>query len=144
MQTDEQLSKKISLYIVQQVCPDDLDQLEDSFELLQKNRFQLKGMSDIHGFDVAHEAIPYVISIGTLVGTIFMNATKGAIEKEISQYLRDWWFQKRKKPTETENEALISFVDQYAGKLNLSEEQKNKMKQDLINVLQSSPDSSRW
>jgi hypothetical protein len=130
MEPEQQNGKTVAEALVSRLQPGTEDVVEDGYDTLAANKFQVpEGVSE-HAFQIPPEVWSYTLSICTFVGGIFADAAKDVVKKRLSKYLED--FLNKKKPLDRDQqEELLKFVETQGSKLRIPSSHRKKLEGDL-------------
>lgn len=135
------LAKEIAVQLTQRLAPDDTDALEDGFDLLAANHFQLPETDPRHRFDVPQEVISYGLVIAVFIGQVFQEAAKDMVKEKLAQLLGKWLTQKQQIDS-TEKAQLVAGIAKEIEKSKLPVNEKVRLQNDISRLLEKYPDGS--
>jgi hypothetical protein len=136
MPNDMTTAKEVSLFLVENVVPDEVDAVEDGFDSLAKNGFRVPKDIPQHAFHIPPEVWSYSQSVAVFVGGIFAGAAKDVLKDRLAKLLERWL--KRNPPLKSEEqEELLRAVDEEAKDLAIPDEHRKRLEDDFKRVLEA-------
>lgn len=132
---DQENGKAVARTLVLRLQPGAEDVVEDGYDALAANKFQVPAGVSEHAFQIPPEVWSYTLSICTFVGGLFVDAAKDVVKKRLSKYLED--FLGKKKPLDREQQdELLKFVETEGAKLRIPAAHRKQLKSDLRRLFQ--------
>src|SRR6267378_7346832 len=98
----QQTGKAVAEALVSRLQPGSEDIVEDGYDTLAANKFQVPPAVSEHAFEIPPEVWSYTLSICTFVGGMFLDAAKDVVKKRLSKYLED--FLGKKQPLDRDQQ----------------------------------------
>jgi hypothetical protein len=130
MDDQQQNGKAIAEALVSRLQPGTEDVVQDGYDTLAANKFQVPAGVSEHAFQIPPEVWSYTLSICTFVGGLFLDAAKDAAKKRLSKYLEEL-LGKKKPPNREQQDELLKFVETKGSKLRIPAAHRKKLQSDL-------------
>jgi hypothetical protein len=134
MPSDLSTAKKVSLYLVAEIVPTDVDAVEDGFDNLAGSGFQVPKSVPQHAFQIPPEVWAYSQTVAVFVGGIFAGAVKDVLKDSLAK-LMERLLERDKPLSADEGEELIRAVDTEGKVLGIPEQHRKRLKNDFKHVL---------
>jgi hypothetical protein len=140
MASDLSTAKRVSLFLVAEIDPSDLDAVEDGFDNLAASGFQVPKAIPQHAFQIPPEVWAYSQTIAVFVGGIFAGAVKDVLKDHLAK-LMEHLLERDKPLNADEGEELIRAVDTEGKMLGIPDQHRKRLKDDFKRVLKLDRDS---
>jgi hypothetical protein len=139
MPSDMSTAKRVSLFLVAEIDPNDVDAVEDGFDNLAASGFLIPKNIPQHAFQIPPEVWAYSQTIAVFVGGIFAGAIKDVLKDRLAKLLEQ--LLEPDKPLKgDEQEELIRAVDTEGKILGIPDQHRKRLKDDFKRVLKLDQD----
>jgi hypothetical protein len=132
--TNIETAKRVSLELIARFDPEDVDAIEDGFDSLAANGFQVPQNIPQHAFHIPPEIWSYSQTVAIFVGGIFAGAVKDVLKGRLAKLL-ERLLEKHQPLTKTERDEILGAIDVEAKKLKIPDEHRKRLESDFKKVL---------
>lgn len=130
-------AKQVSLAIIHRVSPDEMDMIEEGFDVLEKDGFKVPNEVPEHAFQIPPEVWSYAQTVAVFVGGIFAGAVKDVLKERLAKVLSRL-LRTDDRPSDSEIADVIKAVDTEGKRLHIPEKHRERLKRDLRVVFSKS------
>jgi hypothetical protein len=140
MPSDMNTAKQVSLFLVGEIDPNNVDAVEDGFDNLAASGFRVPTNIPQHAFQIPPEVWSYSQTIAVFVGGIFAGAIKDVLKDRLAK-LMERLLERERPLNRDEGAELIRALDSEGKLLGIPDQHRKRLKEDFKRVLKMDRDS---